>query len=123
MRIALRSKIHCAWVTGTSPDHTGSVIIDRALMDKVDMWEYEKVLICNITNGQRWETYALHGSRGFGTVSVQGVGARLCREGDCLIILSFEVTDVPIDPKMVLVDRDNRFVEYIQESRYEYRIF
>ena len=123
MRIALRSKIHCAWVTGTNPDHTGSVIIDRALMDKVDMWEYEKVLICNVTNGQRWETYALHGSRGFGTVSVQGAGARLCREGDCLIILSFEVRDVPIDPKMILVDRDNRFVEYIQESRYEYPIF
>ena len=123
MRIALRSKIHRAWVTGANPDYIGSVIIDRALMDRVDMWQYEKVLICNVTNGERWETYALPGDWGSGTVSVQGAGARLCQEGDCLIILAFEVTDVPIDPQMILVDQDNKFVEYIEGARYEEPIF
>lgn len=61
MRIALISKIHRAWVTGANPDYIGSVIIERALMDRVDMWQYEKVLICNVTNGERWETHALPG--------------------------------------------------------------
>ena len=61
MRIALRSKIHRAWVTGAEPDYIGSVIIDEALMERVDLWEYEKVLICDVTNGNRWETYVLPG--------------------------------------------------------------
>lgn len=123
MRIVLRSKIHRAWVTGANPDYIGSVIIDQALLDRVDMWEHEKVLICNVTNGQRWETYALPGEWGSGEVSVQGAGARLCMEGDCLIILSFEATDVPIDPKMILVDRNNKFVEYIEGAKYEQPLF
>ena len=114
MRIVLRSKIHRAYVTGANLDYIGSVILDRELMEKVDLWEFEKVLICNATNGNRWETYALPGERGSGTVSVQGAGARLCEKGDCLIILSFEATDVPIDPKMILVDQNNHFVEYIE---------
>ena len=114
MRIALRSKIHRAWVTGADADYIGSVIIDKALMDKVDMWDYEKVLICDVTNGNRWETYALPGEYGSGVVSVQGAGAKLCEVGDCLIILSFEVTDEPIDPKMILVDQDNKFLEVIE---------
>ena len=50
---------------------------------------------------------------------MQGAGAKLCQEGDCLIILSFEATDSPIDPKMILVDEDNRFVEYIEGAMYE----
>ena len=117
MRVALRSKIHRAWVTGANPDYIGSVIIDRALMEKVDLWEYEKVLICDVNNGNRWETYVLPGECGEGAVSVQGAGVRLCKEGDCLIILSFEVTDDPIDPKMILVDEKNRFVEYIEGAK------
>ena len=123
MREVLRSKIHRAWVTGAEPDYIGSVIIDRALMERVDLWEYEKVLICDVTNGNRWETYALPGEYGSGVVSVQGAGARLCNVDDCLIILSFEVTDDPVDPKMILVDRDNKFVEYIEGIKHEQPLF
>lgn len=110
MRVVLRSKIHRAWVTDADPDYIGSVIIDEALMERVGLWEYEKVLICDVTNGNRWETYVLPGEYGSGIVSVQGAGARLCYVGDCLIILSFEVTEEPIKPQMILVDQSNRFV-------------
>ena len=119
MRIVLRSKIHRAFVTGANPDYIGSVIIDQELMDKVDLWEYEKVLICNVTNGNRWETYALPGEPGSGTVAVQGAGAKLCEMGDCVIILSFEASEVPIDPKMILVNEQNQFVEYIEGAMYD----
>ena len=115
MRNVLRSKIHRAYVTDANPDYIGSVIIDRDLMEKVDLWEFEKVMICDVTNGNRWETYVLPGDRGSGTVSVQGAGAKLCQIDDCLIILSFEVTEKPIEPKMILVDRENKFVEYFVE--------
>ncbi len=113
MRNVLRSKIHRAYVTSTDADYIGSIIIDRELMDRADLWEYEKVLICDINNGNRWETYVLPGDRGSGRVSMQGAAAKLCDVGDCVIIMAFDVTDRPVDPKMILVDRDNRFVEYL----------
>jgi len=56
----------------------------------------------------------LPGEANSGTVSVQGAGALLCEKGDCLIILSFEVSDCPISPRMILVDKQNRFVEYLK---------
>ena len=118
MRVVLRSKIHRAFVTGANPDYIGSIIIDRALMEKVDLWDYEKVLICDVTNGNRWETYVLPGDPGSGNVSVQGAGAKLCQKGDCLIILSFEVSDVPVEPKMILVDEANKFIEYLEAADY-----
>lgn len=113
MRNILRSKIHRAYISSTDADYIGSIIIDRELMDRADLWEYEKVLICDINNGNRWETYVLPGDRGSGRVSVQGAAAKLCDVGDCVIIMAFDVTDRPVDPKMILVDRDNRFVEYL----------
>ena len=119
MRTVLRSKIHRAFVTSTDADYIGSIIIDRDLMDRVDLWDYEKVLVCDVTNGNRWETYVLPGDRGSGRVSVQGAGAKLCQSGDCVIILSFEVTDRPVEPRMILVDRDNRFVEYLEGVPHE----
>jgi len=76
-------------------------------------------MICDVTNGNRWETYVLPGERGSGTVSVQGAGAKLCQVEDCVIILSFEVSDHPIEPKMILVNRENEFVEYIEGAMYE----
>jgi aspartate 1-decarboxylase len=119
MRNVLRSKIHRAYITDANADYIGSIIIDRELMERVDLWEFEKVLICDVTNGNRWETYALPGERGSGTISMQGAGAKLCNKGDCVIILSFEVSDKPIDPKMILVDQNNQFVEYIEGAMYE----
>ena len=114
MKVVLNSKIHRAWITGTNTEYVGSIIIDSGLMDKVDLWEYEKVLICNVTNGARWETYVIAGEPESGTLSVQGAGARLCEKGDCVVILSFEVTNEPIEPKMILVNRDNKLVKYLE---------
>ena len=55
----LRSKIHRAWVTETNLDYVGSIAIDEALMEMVDIWLHEKVLVCNVTNGARYETYVI----------------------------------------------------------------
>jgi aspartate 1-decarboxylase len=88
-------------------------------MEKVDLWEYEKVLICDVDNGNRFETYVLAGDRGSGTISVQGAAAKLVDLDDCVIIMSFEVSDVPIKPKMILVNRENEFVEYLGGAMYE----
>ena len=113
MRTVLKSKIHRAWVTDANPDYVGSILIDEDLMDRVDIWNFEKVLVCDVTNGSRFETYAIAGERGSGVCAIQGAAARLSAPGNCLIIMSFEMTEEPVDPQMILVDQENRFVEYL----------
>ena len=118
MRVALKSKIHRAWVTDANPDYVGSILIDQDLMDRTDLWSFERVLVCDVTNGNRFETYAIAGERGSGVCSVQGAAARLSSKGNCLIIMSFEVTGRTMDPKMILVDEENRFVEYLEGAKH-----
>jgi len=118
LRTLLRSKIHRAFVTECNEDYIGSILVDRELMERVDLWEYEKVLICDVTNGNRFETYAIAGDKGSGVVSVQGAAAKLVDKGDCIIIMSFAVSDDPVEPKMILVDEDNQFVEYLGAAHY-----
>ncbi len=114
MRTVLKSKIHRGTVTATGLDYVGSVEIDRALMDKCDLWEYEQVVICNVNNGNRWETYVLPAEYGSGAIAVQGPGARLCEPGDVVVILAYETTEGPVEPKQILVDANNRFVDYLR---------
>jgi len=111
MREILKSKIHRAYLTGTNLDYIGSIIIDKSLMEKANLIQYEKVLVCDVTNGNRWETYVLEGDSG--KIEVQGAGANLCEKGDIVIILSFEITDKKPNPKMILVDEKNKFVKYL----------
>ncbi len=118
MRTVLRSKIHRAFITECNEDYIGSILIDQDLMERVDLWEYEKVLICDITNGNRFETYAIADERRSGIISVQGAAAKLVDKGDCIIIMSFDVTDEQVEPKMILVNEDNEFVEYLGAAHY-----
>ncbi len=110
MRSLLRSKIHKATVTEANIDYSGSITIDRGLMDRVDLWPGEKVLVSNLENGNRFETYVIEGKRGSGTIGVNGAAARLVRTGDRVIIMAFESVESPIDPKIILVDKSNQFV-------------
>ena len=117
MRTVLKSKIHRAWVTDANPDYVGSILIDEDLMDRVDIWNFEKVLVCDVTNGSRFETYAIAGERGSGVCAIQGAAARLSAPGNCLIIMAFEMTEDPVDPQMILVDEENRFVEFLEGAK------
>ena len=110
MRCLLRAKIHRAVVTDANPEYVGSITIDDELLQKVDIWPGEKVLVADVDNGARFETYVVSGKSGSGTVCVNGSAARLVRKGDKLIIMAFEYTDSPITAKVALVDEKNRFV-------------
>lgn len=111
MREVLKSKIHRAHITGTNPEYIGSIIIDKDLMKKANVIQYEKVLVCDVANGNRWETYVMEGDSR--KVEVLGAGANLCKKGDIIIILSFEITDKKPNPKMILVDEKNKFIKYL----------
>jgi len=111
MRCLLRAKIHRAVVTDANPEYVGSITIDDDLLQKADIWPGEKVLVADVANGARFETYAVRGEPGSGMVCVNGSAARLVKKGDKVIIMAFEFTDVPIEPRVVLVDEDNHFVK------------
>jgi aspartate 1-decarboxylase len=113
-RKMLKSKIHRATLTGADLHYEGSVTIDRDLMDAADILEYEAVSIWNVTNGNRFETYAIEGERGSGVVCVNGAAARLVAPHDLVIIASFvSMTDEEArrhEPKLVFVDEKNRMM-------------
>ena len=108
MRWLLRSKIHRATVTETRLDYEGSITIDEALLEKAGMWNGEKVLIADVNNGNRFETYILPGKRDSGIIAINGAASHLCKEGDKVIIMGFELTDQPIKANVILVDEKNR---------------
>jgi aspartate 1-decarboxylase len=110
LRSICKSKIHHAVVTGADVNYIGSIGIDAALMRATDIIEGEQVAIWNVTNGRRVETYAIALPEASGDIVVNGAAARHFQRGDIVIIVSFCLTDEPITPRMILVDRQNRFI-------------
>ncbi|AMK14191.1 aspartate 1-decarboxylase PanD [methanogenic archaeon mixed culture ISO4-G1] len=110
MRWMLRSKIHRATVTETRLDYEGSITIDEGLLERCDICPGEKVLIADVNNGSRFETYVLPGKRDSGIIAINGAAAHLCKEGDKVIIMGFELVSEPIKAKVLLVDSDNKVV-------------
>lgn len=110
MRFILRSKIHQAVVTGASVDYVGSIAIDLDLVERAGFLVGEKVLVVSNTSGARLETYVIEAPRGSGAVEMNGAAAHLIQKGEEIIIMGFELADEPVEPKLVLVDRENRFV-------------
>lgn len=85
----LKSKLHSVTVTETVLEYEGSLTIDSDLMAEVKMLPYEKILIANMENGNRFETYAIPGAAGSGVIGLNGATARLGKVGDRLIVFSF----------------------------------
>ncbi len=119
-RNMLKSKIHRATLTGADLQYEGSITIDRDLMDAADIIPYEAVSVWNVTNGNRFETYAIEGERGSGVVCVNGAAARLVAPRDLVIVASFVSMDASEarehEPKLVFVDERNRIIPTRKEK-------
>lgn len=113
MRQFLRAKIHKATVTQANLEYIGSITIDSDLLDRVDILEYERVLVVDNTNGARLETYALRGEAGSGVICMNGAAAHLVKTGDELIIMAFEYANQAPEPKQILVDSNNHYLHDI----------
>lgn len=109
-RQLLKSKIHRATVTDADLEYVGSITVDSDLLTAVDIWPGELVHVWNVTNGERFETYALAGEAGSGMVRINGAGAHKARRGDVVIIAAFALSDEPVESKAILVDEANRLV-------------
>ena len=85
----LKSKIHRVTVTEADLDYIGSITIDANLMEAAGIIENERVEIYNITNGERFATYAIRGERGSGVIGINGAAAHKAPVGDLLIIAAY----------------------------------
>lgn len=117
LRKILRAKIHRATVTDANKDYVGSITIDQNLMDAVGLAEGECVLVADLDNGTRHETYTMAGERGSGVICINGAAAHLVDPGHLVIIMCFgyagddELADHR--PKIALVDEKNRLAKMI----------
>jgi aspartate 1-decarboxylase len=112
---ALKSKIHRATVTSAELDYVGSITIDTELMESAGIFEYEKVQVVDVDNGNRLETYVISGERGSGVICLNGAAARCVQPKDRVIIMAYavmspeELKENP--PKVVFVDDKNKITK------------
>jgi len=111
----LKSKLHRATVTHSELHYEGSCAFDETLLDAADIHEYEQIQIYNVTNGERFTTYAIRAARDSGIVSVNGAAAHKANPGDLVIIATFasynELELTRYAPELVYVDADNRIMD------------
>lgn len=115
LREMCKAKIHAATVTETNLNYNGSITIDKALLDAVDILPYERVQVLNINNGTRVETYIIEGERDSGVICLNGAAARWAQPGDKVIIVSYCLVEDKDarnwKPKIILVDGNNNLVK------------
>lgn len=116
LRSYMLGKIHKATVTRANLDYVGSVTIDKNLLEKAGMHPGERVLIVDNTNGSRLETYIIEGEAGSRKIEINGAAAHLVNEGDEVIIITFALSTEPVEPKAILVDKNNIFVKDLTET-------
>jgi aspartate 1-decarboxylase len=111
-RTLFKSKIHRATVTEANLHYQGSVTIDPVLMKAADVLPWERVEIYNVTNGERFATYAIPGAPGRGEICINGAAAHKAKRGDLVILCSyaeFEGEELARhQPTVVFVDEANR---------------
>ena len=111
----LKSKLHRARVTDAKLHYPGSLAVDSALMEAADILPYESVLVADVNNGNRLETYVVPAEAGSGEIVILGAAARLIQPKDIVIILGFgyvspeEAGD--FKPKVVVLDENNKIIK------------
>jgi aspartate 1-decarboxylase len=114
-RTMLKSKLHRVHVTHSELDYEGSCAIDENLLEAANIKEYEQISLYNVTNGERFSTYAIRAERHSGIISVNGAAAHKANPGDIVIIASYasyaEIELEKFKPQLVYVNNQNEIVE------------
>jgi aspartate 1-decarboxylase len=112
LRTMLKSKLHRVTVTHSELEYEGSCAIDIALLKEANISEYEKISIYNITNGERFVTYAIKAEENSGVISINGAAAHKANPGDKLIVATYadynEIELKKYHPQLVYVDESNK---------------
>lgn len=114
-RLMLKSKLHRVTVTHSELHYEGSCAIDENLLEAADIREYQQIDIYNVSNGERFTTYAIKAQRGSGIISVNGAAAHKANPGDLVIIATYamynELELQKFQPELVYVDANNRIID------------
>ena len=107
----LKSKLHRACVTHAELDYEGSCAIDIALMREANIRPYEQLHIYNVTNGERFVTYAIEAEEHSRVISINGAAAHKANPGDRIIICTYatlsEQEAENFNPTLVYLDEEN----------------
>ncbi|MCL4470475.1 MAG: aspartate 1-decarboxylase [Sulfuricella sp.] len=113
-RLMLKSKLHRVTVTHSELHYEGSCAIDETLMEAADIREYQQIDIYNVSNGERFTTYAIKAQRDSGVISVNGAAAHKANPGDIIIIATYamfnELELQKFRPDLVYVNERNQIV-------------
>jgi aspartate 1-decarboxylase len=116
----LQAKLHRVKVTHAILDYEGSCGIDEQLLELSGIVPYQQIDIYNVTNGQRFSTYAIKAARNSGEITLNGAAARRAAVGDLLIICAYssynEVELATHEPVVILADEHNGAREIIRSS-------
>jgi aspartate 1-decarboxylase len=112
LRTQLKSKLHLARITDANVDYEGSISIPEDLMQLVDLWPGEMVLVAGRETGARLETYVFPAPAGSGAIVMNGPAARLIHRGDRVTIMAFGQSDKPIKAKRALLNERNEVVSF-----------
>jgi len=108
----LKSKLHRAVVTDAKLDYPGSIAIDSELIEAASILPYESVLVADLNNGSRLETYAVPAEAGSGDVIILGPAAKLVQVKDVVIILAFAFCTPEeankLKPRIIVLDENNK---------------
>ena len=119
----LKSKIHRATVTGASLHYEGSMTISQDLAERVGLLPYEKILVGNMGNGERFETYVIYGEAGTGQIQLNGATAHLGKIGDRVTIMNFGSFSAEEaaghKPRVLVLNEKNEAVRYDCGSQQE----
>jgi aspartate 1-decarboxylase len=117
-----RAKLHHARITGPDIEYVGSITTDTALLDAAQMVPYEMVLVVDVDNGARFETYIIPGAAGSRTVQVNGAAAHLVSVGDRIIVIALGLVEFPPPegwrPQVVVLDEHNAIASVEMEGFY-----
>ena len=112
LRVMLRSKIHRATVTDANIDYDGSLTVDEQLLKAASILPHEQVMVSNLNNGERFETYVIPGPANSGIICLNGPAARKGKVGDRIVIFCYELYNEEelkrYRPTILLVDEKNR---------------
>jgi len=115
----LKCKLHRVRVTHVELEYEGSCAIDSELLDRAGIREYEQIHIYNVSNGERFVTYAIRAEAGSGIVSVNGGAARRAARGDIVVICAYANLNqqelATFKPTLVYVDEANR-ITHVKNS-------
>ena len=118
-RQMLTAKIQRATITDADLNYEGSLTIDKEILDAVNMRPYERVMVYNINNGERFDTYAIEGEPGSGVIGLNGAAARKGLVGDLIIIVtyaSFSEEELSnYSPKIVLLNKSNKIKKWLHK--------